>query len=241
MLRIIASLLLLTASSPQSATRTPSFEVASVKPTSVKPDPSGGGISILVPGHGSLRAINTTLRHLFSFAYHLPEQLISAPSWLDSTRFDIFAKGNSDVPDSEIRLMTQSLLAQRFGLQAHHETKEGQVYFLVPARGGLRAPPASAPNPRPYPARPPGPHWTMGMEAPLEEFAAILTNYAGRPVIDHTGINGKFDLRLWWGRDPDTDPDIFSALQEQLGLKLESGRAPVETLIVDHVEKPTEN
>lgn len=231
---LLAALPLGACQQPQTTSARPEFDVASVKP-----DTSGGGMSILVPGHGSLRANNVRLRNLISFAYHMPEQLITGPSWLDSARFDIFAKGNSDAPDSEIRLMTQSLLAQRFAVQAHHETKEGPVYFLIQARGGLKAPPAT--DQRPYNATPPGPHFNMGMDAPLEEFAAILTNYAGRPVVNHTGITGKFNLRLWWGRDPETDPDIFSALQEQLGLRLESGRGPVETLIVDHVEKPTEN
>jgi uncharacterized protein (TIGR03435 family) len=83
----------------------------------------------------------------------------------------------------------------------------------------------------------------MRMEATsLGEFAAILTNYAGRPVIDHTGIDGKFPFALWWGRDPDNDPDLFSALQLQLGLKLQAGRSQVEVLVTDHVEKePTAN
>jgi uncharacterized protein (TIGR03435 family) len=136
--------------------------------------------------------------------------------------------------------MTQSLLAQRFGLQTHRETKEGPVYFLVATTGGLKALPASVS--RSYPAPPPGAHWTMGGEASMEEFGAILTNYVERPVIDQTGISGKFYVKLWWGKDPDTDPGIFSALQEQLGLKLKPGRGQIDVLVVDRINKtPTEN
>jgi uncharacterized protein (TIGR03435 family) len=220
---------------PQATSAAQEFEVASVKP-----NPSGGGISVLVPGHGNLMVSNATLKHLIGYAYHLAEGMISGPSWLDSARFDIFAKGKGNEPDSEVQLMTQSLLAQRFGLRSHRETKDGPVYFLVPTNGGLKAPPET--DRRPFNAPPPGPHLNMRMDAPLDEFAAILTNFAGRPVIDQTGITGKFNLALWWGKDPDTDPDIFSALQEQLGLKLKAGRSQVEVLVIDYVEKePTAN
>jgi uncharacterized protein (TIGR03435 family) len=226
---------------PQATSAAQEFDVASVKP-----NPSGGGISVLVPGHGNLMVSNATLKHLIGYAYHLAEGMISGPSWLDSARFDIFAKGKGNEPDSEVQLMTQSLLAQRFGLRSHRETKDGPVYFLVPTNGGLKAPPLNTSNPRtnlrPSPALPPGPHWSMGVDASMEEFGAVLTNYVGRPVLDQTGIAGKFHLALWWGKDPDTDPDIFSALQEQLGLKLKAGRSQVEVLVIDHVEKePTAN
>jgi uncharacterized protein (TIGR03435 family) len=223
---------------PQATSARPEFDVASVKP-----NPSGGGISVLVPGHGELMARNVTLRVLIGFAYHLPEQMVSGPSSLDSARCDVFAKGKADAPDSEVRLMTQSLLARRFGMQAHRETKEAPVYFLVPTKGGLKPPPKNGPNAGSYPPPPPGPHLSMRMEpASLEELAAILTNYAGRAVINRTGIAGKFPFALWWGRDTDNDPDLFSALQAQLGLKLTSGRSQVEVIVIDHVEKePTAN
>ena len=76
----------------------------------------------------------------------------------------------------------------------------------------------------------------------MEEFGAILTNYVGRAIIDQTGTTGKFYVKLWWAKDPDADPDIFSALQEQLGLKLKPGRGQIDRLVVDRINKtPTEN
>jgi uncharacterized protein (TIGR03435 family) len=234
--RVVASLLAFTASgAAQRVDSAPSFEVASVKPSQ-----SDSHMAVLIPADGRLLASDMPLRHLIGFAYHLPDQMISGPSWLDSSRCDIVAKATRDASESQLRLMTQSLLAQRFGLQAHHETKEGPVYFLVPTSSGLKALPASVQ--RSYPAQPPGPYRSMGGEASMEEFGAILTNYVGRAIIDQTGTTGKFYVKLWWAKDPDADPDIFSALQEQLGLKLKPGRGQIDTLVVDRVNKtPMEN
>jgi uncharacterized protein (TIGR03435 family) len=234
--RVVAGLLAFAASgAAQPADSVPSFEVASVKPSL-----SGSHIGVLIPADGKLLASDMPLRHLIGFAYRLPDEMVSGPSWLDSSRCDIVAKATRDASDSQLRLMTQSLLAQRFGLQAHHETKEGPVYFLVPASGRWKVLPAG--DPRSYPAPPPGPYRSMGGEASMEEFGAILTNYVGRAIIDQTGTTGKFYVKLWWAKDPDADPDIFSALQEQLGLKLKPGRGQIDRLVVDRINKtPTEN
>lgn len=214
----------------------PEFEVASVKP-----NPSAGGISVLVPAHGNLMGKDVSLMRLISFAYDLPAPRISGPSWLDSDRFSIFAKGKTDARDTEIRPMTQALLVERFGLQCHRETKAARVFFLVVAGGGLKAPPADAPQP-PHPKFPPGPHHTMGGDATMEEFAARISKGAGDPVIDRTGITGKFHLYLWWGDNPEADPDIFQALPEQLGLRLKTGKSEVEFLVIDRVNRtPSEN
>jgi uncharacterized protein (TIGR03435 family) len=164
----------------------PEFEVASVKP-----DPSAGGISVLVPAHGKLMGKGVSLMRLISFAYDLPFPRISGPSWLDSDRFSVFAKGKSDARDTEIKPMTQALLAERFGLQCHRETKAARVFFLVLASGGLKAPRADTPKP-PNPKFPPGPHHTMGGDATMEEFAARISKGVGDPVIDPTGITGTF-------------------------------------------------
>jgi uncharacterized protein (TIGR03435 family) len=211
---------------------------------SVKPNLSGGGGSQWNPQHGNFTAENATLKQLIGFAHHLPELTISGPGWLDSARFDINAKGAGDAPDSQVRLMLQALLQDRFHFQAHRETKEMAVYSLVVASGGLKAQPADAPNPAPFPKLPPGPHAVMQMaHASMAELAANLSNFAGRPVQDRTGIQGTFRLMVWYGNNPESDaPDLFTALLEQVGLRLEAGRGPVETLVVDHADKvPTGN
>ena len=216
----------------------PEFEVASVKPNL-----SGDGMSRWDPVHGNFTAENASLKQLIGFAYHLPTLMISGPGWMESARFDIDAKGKADVPDSQVALMVQALLEDRFHLRAHRETKDGAVYLLEVASGGLKAPRADAP-PTPYPQLPPGPHAMMQMaHTTMAELAANLVNFAGRPVLDRTGIEGTYRVRVWYGNNPESDaPDVFTALREQVGLKLESGRGPVETLVVDQADKvPTEN
>jgi uncharacterized protein (TIGR03435 family) len=221
----------------QTAART-EFEVASVKVNA-----SGSPESQANPEHGNFTCENMPLKWLIGFAYDLPWSRVSGPGWMDSARFDINAKGKGDAPDSEVRLMLQALLEDRFHIQAHREMKEGPVYFLTVTNGGLKADRADA-EPRKYPALPPGPHAAIQMRrASMAQLAAGLTNPAGRPVLDRTGIEGVYQVRVWWGNNPETDaPDLFTALREQVGLKLESGRGPVETLVVDAADKvPTEN
>jgi len=221
----------------QTATR-PEFEVASVKVNS-----SMGGMSRWNPEHGNFTAENASLKQLIGFAYHLPGSLISGPGWLDSARFDINAKGKGDAPDSQVRLMLQSLLADRFHLKGHRETKEGAVYFLTVMSGGLKAQPADQPS-APFPKLPPGtragvlqdPHTTMA------ELAQGLTNLAKRPVVDRTGVQGEYRVMVWYGDNPETDaPDLFTALQEQVGVQVKSQKVPVDVLVVDRAEMPSEN
>jgi uncharacterized protein (TIGR03435 family) len=214
------------------------FEVASVKVNL-----SGDGGADWNPEHGNFTAENATLRQLIMFAYHLPGSMISGPGWLDSVRFDIHAKGKGDAPDSQVELMMQSLLAGRFHLKVHRETKEGPVYFLTVMSGGLKAQRADTPHPTPF-SELPEPHPMMrDSHVSMAELAGALTDLIRRPVFDRTGIEGEYRVMVWWGNKLQADaPDLFTALQEQVGLKLESGRGPVETLVVDAADKvPVEN
>jgi uncharacterized protein (TIGR03435 family) len=216
----------------------PEFDVASVKP-----DPSVGVISALLPApaQGKLLAKHVSLMHLISFAYDLSYARISGPSWLDSEAFDIQAKGQAGSKDADMRQMMRALLAGRFGLQCHRETKEARVYLLVPASGSLKMVPADQPTPH-RPNFPPSPHRTMGGDGTMAELATQLSRAVTVPVIDRTGVAGKFHYYLWWGDNPDTDPDIFQAVKDQLGLKLQAGKSDVEFLVIDRVNKtPSEN
>lgn len=223
----------------------PVFQVASVKPNL-----SGDPGSQWNPRHGNFTAENAPLKQLVGRAYHVQYPLISGPGWLDSMRYDINAKGTGDAPESQVMLMLQALLEDRFHLRVHRETKEMAVYLLVVANGGLKMQSADEPNPTTFPNLPPGPHSVMQMRrASLAEIADGLSGFVGRPVLDRTGIQESFRLRLWYNNNLSyTDnsepegPDLFAALREQLGLRLEAGRAPVERLVVDQADKvPTEN
>jgi uncharacterized protein (TIGR03435 family) len=159
--------------------------------------------------------------------------------------------------------MLQSLLADRFGLALHRESREMPVYFLTAAKGGLKLASAEGSCVKPDPNMPPagrklpfcgsvrsGPAGMDAWKINIKTLASNLSGALGRSVIDKTIFQGTFDVHLEFARDqvgthpPETDsgaPSLFTAVQEQLGLKLESGKAPVEVLVIDHVEKPSEN
>jgi uncharacterized protein (TIGR03435 family) len=210
--------------------KAPQFEVASVKPNPAVE------MSVLLPGKARLRGRHVSLTRLIGFAYDLSSARINGPSWLDSESFDVEAKGPAGATDTDLRMMTRALLAERFGLQCHHETKEARVFLLVGAGGELKMTPADEPQ-RPHPKFPPGPHRTMGGDGTMEELATQLSRAAAVPVIDRTGVAGKFHYYLWWGDSQETDPDLFQAVKEQLGLKLQPASSDVEFLVIDRVSK----
>jgi uncharacterized protein (TIGR03435 family) len=216
----------------------PEFEVAMVKVNT-----SGASLSSWDPDHhGNFNAENTSLKLLIGFAYHMPAFLISGPAWTESSRYDIQAKGPRGSSDSQVQLMLQKLLQDRFELRVHRETKETAVYFLELAGTGLKAPAADAAPPEQDSGFPPGQWSALSMTNTLGEFAGSLSRFAGRPVIDHTGIPGSYRLRLWFNNQSAEGPSLPTALSEQLGLRLKAGRAPVESLVVDSARQtPTEN
>jgi uncharacterized protein (TIGR03435 family) len=233
--------------------------VASIKPG----DPNDQRESILTSPGGRFTAKGVTLRELISEAYDLRDHQISGgPGWMGSARFDIDARPSSAVEIalgpagfSQIRPMIQSLLEERFRLAVHRETKQEPVYELVVARGGpkLKEVPDSA-N-----ASQSGLHTErqkiVGTAARAPMLARVLAGRLGRSVIDKTGLTGKYDFTLEYTPDPgplageqdappppdSSGPSLFTALQDQLGLKLESAKGPVEVLVIDHAEKPDAN
>jgi uncharacterized protein (TIGR03435 family) len=182
-------------------------------------------------------------------AYDLSPLRVIGPDWLDTGRFDLAGKAPQGVPDSEFRPMLQALLKDRFHVETHRETREMPVYDLVVAKDGIRM--------QPYdPARKftgINPHGSMifAPSVTMPELATRMTGAAGRPVIDRTGIAGRYSAVLIFTRleatasetaAQDAPPDFFTAVQQQLGLKLEPKKEPVEVLVVDHAERlPTEN
>ena len=258
----------------------PRFDVVSVKPNK-----SGDLNRGMRRQGGRFAATNLPVGRVISVAYQLgPDQMIAGAGWdrLLSEQFDIEAKAEGNPTAEQINLMLQSLLADRFKLAAHRETRQLPVFALVLSKAGKTGPQLTphADDPTcydPSAGGPPAPQLRPGADllpAPcvgiyrlgnvirgkkttMDAFAANLSGAAGRTVINLTGLNGTFDLALAFtpatppgvqpspnasaADDPSAPPDIFTALQEQLGLKLEAQTGPVDVLVIDHVEEPSPN
>jgi bla regulator protein blaR1 len=242
------------------------FDVASVKPNN-----SGCCASFGFSQRGTVDK-NVTLKKLIALAYRLQDfEVYGGPRWVDADHFDV--EGKTEDPKAgpdQARLMLQSLLAERFRLKLHRETRQLPVYALVVDKGGPKiklsadqisptvdgpSEPGAGPN---HGAFRFGAGSMTGNAVGLSSFTRLLSQRLDRRVIDRTGLEGRFDIQLQWTPGPGespfdpggnpvpapTDfsgPSIFTAIQEQLGLKLESGKGPVEVLMIDHVEKPSEN
>jgi uncharacterized protein (TIGR03435 family) len=227
--------------------QSPAFEVATVKENHSRSGRSSSPWLI----NGRMTAENATLRMILRAAYGLTALQIEGPSWLDSDRFDLEAKSPPGVPDSELMPMLQSLLKERFQLAAHHETKEMPVFDMVVAKGGLKIAPFDPAHIPPTPPRNGAASMIIGPMT-MSQLAGRITPDAGRPVLDKTGLDATryfcaatFSPLSAQSADsaPESGlPDIFRALEQQLGLKLEPAKEPLEILIVDHAERvPTEN
>jgi uncharacterized protein (TIGR03435 family) len=239
----------------------PAFEVASVKPSA----PGTRGRSILRSPGGRFTATNAPLRDLVQNAYGVQDfQISGRPTWFNTERYDIVAKAEGDVSVAQSRLMLQTLLADRFNLALHRETKELPVYVLVVAKNGPKfsqsKPGESESDTGFRTSAANGP--VTARKVLISEFAKVLSGELGRAVLDRTGLTGYFDFTFQWAPDsnrtppgdgdggravdtvppPDTTgPSLFTAIQEQLGLKLEPSKGPVEILAIDHAEKPDAN
>uniref|UniRef100_Q01YT5 Uncharacterized protein n=1 Tax=Solibacter usitatus (strain Ellin6076) TaxID=234267 RepID=Q01YT5_SOLUE len=289
------------------------FEVASVKPAASM---VGGMIRVRMaggpgqPDPGQINYSNVTLKNVLMTAYNVKGYQISGPSWLESERFDIVAKVPKGATKEQFQLMLQNLLAERFKLKLHRESKELPIYALVVAKNGLKmketpkddpaAPAAGTPPASPdagfgggeprirmgkdgMPQMPPGGPGRGGMmmmmgnggkarmqanKQKVTQIAEMLGNQLGRPVVDQTGLTADYDFSLEFSADdtmrgpgmmappaPSPDgggagvsasegggPSLMAALQEQLGLKLEPKKGPIDLLVIDNLEKvPTEN
>ena len=225
----------------------PAFETASVKPN-ITHEVNGEGRprGYIKDSPGSLIVQNTTLSQCIQWAYNLPAYRVSGPSWLDTERFDIQAKGVGPAPKEQLRLMLQRLLKERFQLAFHRESKELPGYALVVAKGGPKlresvseGEPATKMN---------GPIVTHE-RVTMAWFAERLTNSQGGPVVDQTGLSGRYDFTFDMSKyvTPTSSPDEMRAglsdcLREELGLKIEFRKLPLDVLVVDNAEKtPTVN
>jgi uncharacterized protein (TIGR03435 family) len=242
---IMVTCFLVAADSVAIAQPAPAFDLASVKLTAHGRTADGWSVSSLkIVSPGRLVAINASLGECLRWAYEVKEFQISGPGWLDSdaASYDIEAKAPPETPPDRIRLMFQTLLAERFGLALHRETKTLAGYALEAAKKGPKLRPASTDGKVGFSSSggSDGVHVTS-QSGTMIGLAHRLSLDLDRPVFDRTEIQGRFSIDLQWAREG-SGPSIFSALQEQLGLKLEPMKAPFEILVIDHAEKvPTAN
>ena len=256
----------------KAAAKVPEFEVASIKPNT-----SGLGMMRFIFTPDGCSATNISLDFLVSNAYGISRDLISGgPNWIVSSRYDVEAKvAGADVAEwhrldlSQRNSMLQPLLADRFKLRVHKETKLLSIYELVIAKNGPKLKEAKPGDTDTSGTRGanrfsrPGTILIATQGMSIATLANRLSELLHSTIVDKTGLTGKYDIMLEWtsedgpapmppgpggdqrGTDsappPDSGPSIFTAIQEQLGLKLQSTKGPVETLVIDHVEQLSEN
>jgi uncharacterized protein (TIGR03435 family) len=241
---------------PMASSADPSFEVATIKPSN--PDHPANALPL---GH-HIDFPNTTVRFLLAFIYDVHDkQIVAAPDWIASEKFDF--DGVADAPGTpnlqQIQIMFQNLFADRLQLRFHHEKREMSTYILTVAKSG--------PKLTVSPDDPTGYHSLLGMpqrgmkghNLTMADFASRLqSGILDRPVVDQTNLQGKYDFLLKWTPDEtqfnqvgarmpppsdaaDAPPGLFTAIQEQLGLKLSPTKAFVDVLVIDHIQRPSEN
>ena len=221
----------------------PAFEVASIK-RNVSGDPRSGSQNL--PG-GRVAINNQRLRQVIRSAYGANDlEVVGGPDWIDNDRWDIVATAGGGNPDAPWREMLKSLLIDRFKLRAHVEMRERPIYALVFARTDKRLGPSIHPTACEKLAECSTTNANTsgiiagtitGVARTLPEIGRSLSGYAERRVFDRTGLEGRYDFELKWSEEI----SIFTALPDQLGLKLESQRTPLDVVVIDSAERPTED
>ncbi len=237
------------------ANANPAFEVATIKPS----DPARPGKLFTTRG-SEVITINTSLSDIIMTAYGLhARQITDAPAWLESEKYDI--TGRPDTPGQpnveQMKVMLQKLLADRFQLKFHRDKKELSVYALTVLKGGPKFS-KSTRDPNSLPGLFfTGPLMSLNVtNATMAEVAGVLQTILEKPVVDQTALTEKYDFVVRFTPDPgqfpgvggappvesgDEPPDLFTAIQQRLGLKLDSTKAPADVIVIDHVTKPSEN
>ena len=225
-----------------------SFEVASIKPA---PSAQLNGPSGINSGHGRIDAHNVTLKRCIMGAFGIgPNQIAGGPLWLDSDRFQITAKAERPEEDDGVLMaMLQTLLKDRFQLTVHQETRTVSALVLEVAKGGPKLEKAEEGSG----AVTTGSGTSLQAKAiTMRRLAEVLSRQTDLPVVDGTGLEGSFNVKVFWrperarptvtGVDDAMErPTLFDALQQQLGLRLESRKMPINILVIDRAEKPSEN
>jgi len=250
-----AALIFLIALAAQGQTTTPAFEVATVKPSPALMKYSG----FQFPGGGRFEASQETVKAMVAFAYEVRDFYVSGgPGWAGTDRFEIVAKADASATPVQMRAMLRTLLAERFKLAVRRESKEVSLYQLVVAKDGVKSSGLQESSVKIGGIRFLGRGQIEGTGIAMSGLANYLQTLLGQVVVDKTGLTANFDFKLAWTPDESQagkpgaqaglanaadpgGPSIFTALQEQLGLKLDATKGPVETIVIEHVEKPSDN
>jgi uncharacterized protein (TIGR03435 family) len=246
----------------QAPSRIPSdlrFEVASLKPSQGQ-EPNGGIRP--APGGQRYQARNCPVKVMIQVAFRIKaDQIVGGPGWLDTDRFDMEAKAEKPSTADELHVMLMNLLVDRLQMKFHHEKKDMRMYALTVDKDGPKLTPHEAANAgEPWIDQATVKFSRIKMKAtctPMDYFAFRLSQFMDAPVVDLTNLHGGYDFALEYtrelppgfpeggkinGEEPDTSgPTVFAAVKQQLGLQLKPQKGPVEVIIIDRAEKPTEN
>lgn len=252
-MRAVAAISVLFLSSYAAAGQTaPAFDVASVKPAPPGkgrgPGMGGGRENQILAEPGSLTMRNVSMAAAIAWAYGVEPVQVSGPAWLPMEHYSIVAKAAGAAPEDQLRLMLRTLLADRLKLAAHNEEKVMQYYLLTVAKGGPKFKETTEAG---EPVLTAGPNSSTAIirRVPISQFVTMLQPILRAPIVDQTGLKGRYDATLNVGalistpiQTDDITGTVITAVQDYLGLKLEPKKGPIDMLIVDHVEKtPTEN
>ena len=223
----------------------PQFDVASIKPSTVVTLGDNNPESIDIARSGRLTMRNIRLSSCLKWAFDVQDSQISGPGWIGSERYDIIAQATGPTTTNNLKLMLRSLLADRTKLELHHVKKESSVYGLVVAKSGPKFSESKEEGKGDIRRTSVG---VTAEKTSMAEFADLLSGQLGTPVADMTGLRGRYDLAFDLRRyvANQTAPQsiaslIVEAMEEQLGLKLQSVKTVVDTLVIDHIEKPSAN
>ena len=228
------------------------YDVVSIRPS--QPGATGGGFVDSLPGGIGYNAENIPIKVILCVIYRIPlRQVVGGPDWLSNERFDVQVRADRPYSIDDLHIMFQNALADRFNLKLHIETKTGPVYVLTVAKSGLKMVPVDPGKDRNIPIVTSPNHESVGSRVPMNYLCFWLGQNLQsdqRQVVDRTGLTGTFDFKLSFRAQLPPDalsselenlPSIFAAVRDQLGLVLTPQRGPVETLVIDHVERPSEN
>jgi uncharacterized protein (TIGR03435 family) len=226
------------------AAQPPAFAVASIRPSVARVQFESDGRTTITPG--ALRMQDVTIETCIKWAYGVQRPQVSGPNLLTSERYDITAKADSAASEDELKAMMRSLLTERFQLSFHHEQREMKAIALTVGRDGPHFKQATS-DETPYRE-----NMAMGSKVralTMQEFADFLAGPLEKPVVDHTGLTGRWDFAFDFTKymtDPPQGLDDYlrvlnETLQGELDLKLDNTRATVDVLVIDHVQKPTAN
>lgn len=249
MKQLAVILCLVGATLPCMLAQQPTFAVATIRPSSAEVKfEHDGATDFLADG---LRMHDVTVDACIRLAYGVQNSQILGPAWLDSDHFDIVTKTDTPTTRDQMKLMLRALLADRFGLTFHHETREMRALVLTVVDKGAKLKPAADPAAPPF--RQNSANGTEARSMPIQEFADFLAQPLHMPIVNQTGLTGRYDFALDFtpylpesgknmdGTKPDTMGIVKAAMQDELGLKMDTRKTPVDVMVIDHVGKPSEN